>query len=103
MPAWTVDDSVQRQKYDKNKHIPVPAAAMEKYFEWRRKITQENLHPKEAAKKVGDTHYEPLNGEHKGEFTIRINQEHRVAFTIDDDKKTVNVFVVGGHYPPSKK
>jgi Txe/YoeB family toxin of Txe-Axe toxin-antitoxin module len=48
-------------------------------------------------------HYEALAGKLKGEYTIRLTQEHRVAFTIDDGNKTVSVFLIGGHYPKAKK
>ncbi len=99
MPNWTVDDSVQRAAYDKGKHDPVPASSMRKYHDWRLAVEHKNQHPKVAAEEVGDLHYEQLSGKLKGEYTVRLSQEHRVAFTIDDTTKVVAVFRIGGHYP----
>ena len=48
-------------------------------------------HSSVAADEVGDMHFEELSGKMKGEFTIRLNQEHRVGFTMDDDDKVVSV------------
>ena len=99
MANWTVDDSAQRAAYDKNKHVPVPAASMRKYFDWKLAVERKNLHPKLAAEEVGDMHYEQLGGKMKGQYTVRLSQEHRAAFTFDETTKIVAVFRVGGHYP----
>lgn len=98
MATWTVDDSKQRATYDKGKHVPVPASAMRTYHEWKSAIEHKNLHPKVAADER-DMHYEQLSGKLKGEYTIRLSQEHRVAFTFNADTKVVSVFLIGGHYP----
>lgn len=98
--AWTIDDSQQRILYDKGKHVAVPPAGMSKYHEWRRKI-ELGTHPKNAADEVGDMHYEQLGGVNKGIYTIRLSQEHRVAFTLNGTLQQVNVISIGGHFPPS--
>ena len=100
MANWSVDDSAQRARYDKIKHVPVPAAAMKTYHEWKNVINNKNQHPKTAAE-GRDMHYEQLGGSKKGEYTIRLTQQHRVAFTFDEETKIVSVFLIGGHYPPT--
>lgn len=99
MPSWTVDDSAPRAAFDKNKHALVPAAAMRSYHDWKAAIQNQNLHPKTAADEK-DMHYEQLAGKLKGQYTIRLSQEHRVAFTFNDTTKVVAVFQIGAHYPP---
>jgi len=42
-----------------------------------------------------------LSGKNKGIYTIRLSQEHRVAFTINSTLQQVNVISIGGHFPPS--
>ncbi|MGE6161462.1 hypothetical protein ACLHZ7_10405 [Aeromonas salmonicida] len=46
-------------------------------------------------------HYEQLSGNNKGVYTIRLSQEHRVAFTINGTLQQVKVISIGGHFPPS--
>lgn len=87
--AWTIDDSQPRILYNKDKHVAVTASAMSKYHEWRREIVR-GTDPKNAADKVGDMHYEQLGGKHKGIYTIRLSQEHRVAFTINSTLQQVD-------------
>ena len=99
--AWTIDDSQPRILYNKDKHVAVTASAMSKYHEWRREIVR-GTDPKNAADKVGDMHYEQLGGKHKGIYTIRLSQEHRVAFTINSTQQQVSVISLGGHFPPGR-
>ena len=96
---WTVDDSMQRNRFNAGKHVPVPPAAMKKYFDWKSFITGQQMAPKTAADRVGDTHYEQLGGRFKGLFTIRLSQEHRVVFEIDQARQLVTVRQIGGHFP----
>jgi plasmid maintenance system killer protein len=98
--AWTIDDSQPRILYNKDKHVAVTPSAMGKYHEWRREI-ERGSDPKSAAGKVGDMHYEQLSGNNKGIYTIRLSQEHRVAFTINGTLQQVKVISIGGHFPPS--
>ena len=97
--AWTLDDSIQRRAFNQNKHFDVEAASMSKYHQWKRKINDLGMYPKVAAEAVGDMHYEQLSGKNKGEYTVRLSQQHRVAFTRNDRTKVVTVFQIGGHYP----
>ncbi|KAF3221860.1 hypothetical protein TWF679_007075 [Orbilia oligospora] len=72
---------------------------MATYNQFRELVTEQRLHPAVAARQVGDTNYEGLLGKRKGQYTIRLSQEHRVAFTVDKASKHVHVFHLGGHYP----
>lgn len=100
--AWKVDDSVQRNVFNAGKNFSVEPSAMRKYHDWKNKINLQNLHPKVAADAAGDMHYEQLSGRNAGQYTIRLSQQHRVAFTINTASQTVNVFQIGGHYPNEK-
>jgi plasmid maintenance system killer protein len=100
MGTWKVDDSEQRIAYEKGKRAEVPASAMRTYHEWKTRIINLDQHPKAAADGGGDMNYEQLGGKLKGEYTIRLSKEHRVAFAIDAEAKVVRVFLIGGHYPP---
>lgn len=96
---WSLDDSIQRNVFNRNRHFDVPGAAIRKYHDWKRLVVQGNMAPNLAAAQVGDTHYEQLGGRNAGEFTIRLSQQHRVAFTVDSVNQHVTVFQIGGHYP----
>jgi Txe/YoeB family toxin of Txe-Axe toxin-antitoxin module len=96
---WTVVNPVSEEfkKNPKNK-VGVPAAAMRKFYDWCREI-EKDIHPKLAADIAGDMNYEQLGGKLKGQYTIRLSREHRVAFTIDEATQVVTIFQIGGHYP----
>jgi hypothetical protein len=79
----------------------IESAHKAKYDEWVKNIVG-GMHPKVAAEKIGDSHYEVIDPTLKI-FTIRISQKHRVAFKLDEVKCIVNVFQLGGHYPAPKK
>ncbi|KAJ8112850.1 hypothetical protein ONZ43_g5294 [Nemania bipapillata] len=82
-----------------------------KYSDFQNLVRGQRLSPAEAAKKLGDVHYERLGrqrivnagGPRLDEYTIRLSQEHRVAFTINEETRTVHVFQIGEHYPKKKK
>jgi Txe/YoeB family toxin of Txe-Axe toxin-antitoxin module len=95
--AWIVNDNAQRARFNAGRHVQVPVAAMRKYYEWKHLITSEDLAPNVAADRVGDLHYEQLQGRHRGTYTIRLSQEHRVVFTIVGQQ--VIVSQIGGHFP----
>ena len=88
MPWTLIDDGAA--------NIEVGAAGMRKYYEWRRLI-RDDINPRAAANQVGDTHYEQLGGHHRGVYTIRLSQLHRVVFTIAE--QVVTVSHIGGHFP----
>lgn len=96
--VWRVDDSLPRITYEKGKHTEVPSAAMRTYHQWRRLINNGET-PMNAARASGDLHFEQLSGRNRGVYTIRLSQEHRVVFTLDNTLETVNVIQIGGHYP----
>ncbi len=91
--GWTVPDSKAERQ------CTLPSGYMAKYRNWKDEIQVRNHHPKEAAEICGDMHYEQLSGKNKGQFTIRLSQEHRVAFTLNTMARQVLVFHIGGHYP----
>lgn len=93
MRYYNFDDSIQRERFNKNKHIPVPPAAMRKYFEWRNRVDNYGHHPKTAAESICDAHFEYLGG---GVFSFRLTQEHRVVFFKRGND--ISVLSVGGHY-----
>lgn len=95
--TWNFDDSEARNNYLKGKHIPVPSAGMRKYNDWKRRIlsSAHKEHPKDAAKYAGDMHYEKVGDV----YTIRLTQEHRVVFKLNDTLKKITVIRIGGHYP----
>lgn len=88
--AWTFDDS-------RASGTPgIPSAAMNKYYAWRRFIRDHGKHPKDAASDVGDLDYKLLRGT-DAQYQIRLNQEHRVTFTVDSANERVTVLQIGGH------
>lgn len=95
---WTVNDSEPRRTFEANKHVAVPASGMRNYYAWRDQINK-GAHPSDAAEHVADMRYEQLKGKNQGQFTIRLSQEHRVLFTVDQANKEVNVKAIGGHQP----
>jgi Txe/YoeB family toxin of Txe-Axe toxin-antitoxin module len=95
---WTVVNPVSEEfkKSPKGK-VGVPPAAMRKFHDWCREV-EKDIHPKLAAD-ISDMNFEQLGGKLKGQYTIRLSKEHRVAFTIDEANQVVTVFQIGGHYP----
>jgi Txe/YoeB family toxin of Txe-Axe toxin-antitoxin module len=96
---WRVVNPVSEEykKHPKGK-VSVPPAAMRKFHDWCRAV-ESDTHPKLAADMAGDLNYEQLGGRLAGQYTIRLSQEHRVAFTIDEPNRLVTIFQIGGHYP----
>lgn len=93
MGYYNFDDSIQRERFKRNKHIPVPPAAMRKYFEWRNRVANYGHHPKTAAESVCDAHFENFLGD---KFSFRLTQEHRVVFSKQGNN--ITVLTIGGHY-----
>ncbi|OQS37600.1 hypothetical protein B0T39_15260 [Chromobacterium haemolyticum] len=84
-----------RKAFDCSKIKSVPSSAMREYHRWRQLI-QQGKHPKEAANEVGDTHYEMIKQRAGVDiFSIRLSQQHRVYFQIND--RVVKVLKIGGH------
>lgn len=93
---WTINDDKPRRIFEGDKHTPVPAAGMRKYYEWRRLIHAEHRHPKDAAERVGDLNYKKLSGA-MNQHEIRLTQGHRATFTINNERQHVEVLRIGGH------
>jgi plasmid maintenance system killer protein len=98
--SYEFDDSDQRTRFDKSKHVSVSSSSMRKYHDWRRLIVDQNYSPKDAASAVGDSHYEQLKGK-KFEtypiYSIRLNQTDRVTF-IYPSSNSIKIINIGGHY-----
>ena len=62
--------------------------------EFMGKIQNEGLHPKTAAE-GWDSHYENLQGDL---YSIRLSEEGRAVFRVDDGAETVVFESVGEHY-----
>ena len=42
--------------------------------------------------------YEKLQGNLKGAYSRRINRQHRLIYTVDEEKKTVKIVAMWTHY-----
>jgi Txe/YoeB family toxin of Txe-Axe toxin-antitoxin module len=62
--------------------------------EFMNRIRNEGIHPKDACDSW-DSHYESLTGD---QYSIRLSQEGRVVFTVDNGAQMVVVQSVGSHY-----
>lgn len=87
---WTIDDTRAQTARG------IPPAAERKYEEWRADIHDNGTHPKVAAEAVRGLRYKELNGGHS-QYEIRLNDQHRVTFTVDSALSEVRVYQIGGH------
>jgi toxin YoeB len=58
-----------------------------------RLMTELSEHPKSGTGKP-----KPLKGQEYGAWSRRINDEHRLVYTIDDENMTVIIHSMHGHY-----
>ncbi|PWY92311.1 hypothetical protein BO70DRAFT_327401 [Aspergillus heteromorphus CBS 117.55] len=94
--AWTWDDARVLRGIDRSS---LQQTHLNTYYEFR-DLVKAGSHPSEAVRTMGgDLHFERLSGRLKDVYTIRLSQEHRVAFTIDARQRNVFVLNLGGHYP----
>ncbi|NLS55692.1 hypothetical protein [Hafnia alvei] len=91
--SWDFNDSAPQAS---NLRIVEPSG-MRKYYEWRRLIRYMNLPPNDAAARVGDLRYERLPERGPYNFSIRLSQQHRVHFTVDNTAKRITVLSIGPH------
>jgi plasmid maintenance system killer protein len=98
--CFEFEDSEYREKiFNKGKSTKVNPAGMRKYFEWRRLI-RDGDSPQDAARAVGDTHYEQLKGktyETYSLYSIRLSQSDRVTFIYPSSSR-IKIVGIGGHY-----
>ncbi|HLP41738.1 MAG TPA: hypothetical protein VK465_09550, partial [Fibrobacteria bacterium] len=60
-------------------------------------LIREGYEPSVAASRLGPgTFFKHLKGSDR-QFEIRLNQEHRISFQIDSEKKVVTILQIGGH------
>jgi hypothetical protein len=62
--------------------------------EFMNRVRNEGIHPKEACESW-DSNYESLGG---GLYSIRLSQDGRATFMVDDGGQMVTMQSVGGHY-----
>ncbi|WP_239007544.1 RHS repeat domain-containing protein [Pseudomonas granadensis] len=94
---WTV---VKGYKKDDYLGEAVHQAARKNFKVWRRKIRDEGVHPKIAAKAIGDSNYKimhtPVNDQGQ-EFHIYLTKKHRVYFRENADDRIVTITQLGDH------
>ncbi|KAE8353323.1 hypothetical protein BDV28DRAFT_148202 [Aspergillus coremiiformis] len=98
-PSWRWNDTAVRDQFRRNQTRTVGGEHIKKYYKLRDLVSQQGLDPREAARLIGDAHFEQLTGRLEGQYTVRLSQQHRVAFQIDWEERAVEVFRIGGHYP----
>lgn len=77
MTYYNFTDCEQQSRFSKNKHVPVPHAAMRKYYEWRRKVRDFGHDPKTAANSVCDANPEKL---HRGYLFVQADPGNIALF-----------------------
>lgn len=88
---WHVNqEGVNKKDFEK-----LNESEQEKFNQFKNAIA-EGLHPREAAKRAGDTKYTKLQGT-DNQYEIRLSQGARVTFLVDDEKREVKILQVGGH------
>ncbi|KIS41180.1 hypothetical protein [Kosakonia radicincitans] len=95
---WIVDETEPRSKYRLNKHIHVEPLYMKNYYMWRRLIRAGN-HPRDAAKLTGSKFcYKQVKQKKSIQlFSIRLSDEDRVFFMIEEKERIVKILNIGGH------
>lgn len=95
---WIVDETEPRSKYRLNKHIHVEPLYMKNYYMWRRLIRAGN-HPRDAAKLMGSKFcYKQVKQKRSIQlFSIRLSDEDRVFFMIQEKERIVKILNIGGH------
>jgi RHS repeat-associated protein len=94
---WTVVKDYAKDDYLGE---AVHQAARKNFKVWRRKIRDEGVHPKIAAKAIGDSNYKimhtPVNDQGQ-EFHIYLTKKHRVFFRENADDRIVTITQLGDH------
>ncbi|MHC8384037.1 RHS repeat domain-containing protein [Pseudomonas sp. LB3P14] len=104
---WTFTEDIGPHDYIENGKRG--AAQRAKYNEYRNEIVEHNTHPREAAKVFPTALYENYpnykhfkpNDVHKNfmHAHIRLTQEHRVFFLVNDDTRQILIKQIGSHDP----
>ncbi len=71
----------------------INVAELYKYRDFKTAIEHRGLHPKDAAASW-DSNYKKLQG---NQYQIRLSQNNRVTFIVDNQSKVVYILQVGGH------
>ncbi|MDE1493117.1 hypothetical protein [Xenorhabdus bovienii] len=91
---WEIDDARALEKMSL-----VSETDIANYHTWANFIRNGGDHPRIAAERLGDSHYERMKGtrESRHQYTIRLNGSERVSFLIHKSINTVEVLQIGGH------
>ena len=87
--SWTMD------KNGVTPDRPLTETEQSKLNSFMDRIQNHGEHPKTAAEYAGDCNYENLQGKL---YSIRLSQNGRATFEVDDDAQTVTFQSVGKHY-----
>ena len=88
---WRLDGDAPKPR------VPLPQAANRTYRDWWTHIAHRGLNPADAAREIGGADFKKRKN--SPYWQIRLNQEHRVFFTIDKLNYRVKIHQVGGHDP----
>jgi hypothetical protein len=86
--AWTLDKS--GVSWD----VELTQAEQSKFDIFQNAIANDNLSPRDAAQRAGDTNFKRLSD---GSYQIRLSQRARVKMYIDWGAEHVRIVQVGGH------
>lgn len=95
---WIIDETEPGNKYRRNKHIHIEPHHMSNYYRWRRLIRDGN-HPRKAAEMMGSKFcYKQVKQKKSIQvFSIRLSEENRVFFMIQEKERIVKILNIGGH------
>ncbi|SFT65173.1 hypothetical protein SAMN05192562_1011315 [Kosakonia arachidis] len=95
---WIIDETEPKSKYRLNKHIHIEPQHMRNYYMWRRLI-RAGTHPREAAKLMGSKFcYKQVKQKKSIQlFSIRLSEDNRVFFRIQEKERIVKILNIGGH------
>jgi hypothetical protein len=86
---WTLDKS--RARFGQ-----LTPAEQAKFDIFQNAIANEGMSPKNAAERMGDAHYKLLKGT-RDQYQIRLSQQNRATFIVDNAHHKVTILQVGGH------
>lgn len=86
--AWTLNKS------DADWDVELSQAEQSKFDIFQNAITHDNLNPRDAANRAGDTDFKRLSD---NSYQIRLSKRARVKMWINWDDQTVTIAQVGGH------
>lgn len=86
-------------------HRDLNSSEQGKFDTFQNAIHNEGLHPRDAAARLGSgTDYKRLEGQSNNQniHQIRLSQDQRATFNVDDENRMVTLHGVGGHTKSKK-